>query len=226
MEKATMSDICNDLKAKRDCLLLHHEELKQNNDKYNKTIIILSLMTGMIESTKIKMGWNGEAVALIPILMSSIIACVSALVKFKKFPEQMEILVQSTSLLTNTLSKCRNHKDVDDEIMKEYNDALEHLEVSMYPDLRKKFLRQSHKNLLCIMKQEQTYFDNIKKVNRGEKISFNCDSDSDSNNPSVDNVSKYNIDLEVGEKIPINDEFDSPLSNRKLPLIKEEADEL
>ena len=76
------------------------------------------------------------------------------------------------------------------------------------------------------MKQEQTYFDNIKKVNRGEKISFNCDSDSDSNNPSVDNVSKYNIDLEVGEKIPINDELDSPLSNRKLPLIKEEADEL
>ena len=132
MEKTTINDICNDLKAKRDALLLHHEQLKESNDRYNKCIILLSLMTGMIESTKIKMGWNGEAMALIPILMSSIIASVSALVKFKKFPETMEVLVQSTSLLTNTLSKCRNHKQVDDEIMMEYNDALEHLEVSMY----------------------------------------------------------------------------------------------
>jgi hypothetical protein len=74
------------------------------------------------------------------------------------------------------------------------------------------------------MKQEQTYFNNIKKVNRGEQISFNCDSDSESNNPSIDNVSKYNIDLEVGEKTPINDEFKSPLSNRKLPLIKEDGE--
>ena len=66
MEKTTINDICNDLKAKRDALLLHHEQLKESNDKYNKCIILLSLMTGMIESTKIKMGWNGEAVAPIP----------------------------------------------------------------------------------------------------------------------------------------------------------------
>ena len=195
MEKTTINDICNDLKAKRDALLLHHEQLKESNDRYNKCIILLSLMTGMIESTKIRMGWNGDAMALIPILMSSIIASVSALVKFKKFPETMEVLVQSTSLLTNTLSKCRNHKEVSDEIMMEYNDALEHLEVSMYPDLRKKFLRQSHKNLLCIMKQEQAYFENIKKVNGGEEMSFNCDDTA-----SAENVARYSheLDAEIG----------------------------
>ena len=195
MEKTTINDICNDLKAKRDALLLHHEQLKESNDRYNKCIILLSLMTGMIESTKIRMRWNGDAMALIPILMSSIIASVSALVKFKKFPETMEVLVQSTSLLTNTLSKCRNHKEVDDEIMMEYNDALQHLEVSMYPDLRKKFLRQSHKNLLCIMKQEQSYFENIKKVNGGEEMSFQCDDTA-----SDENVARYSheLDAEIG----------------------------
>ena len=143
--------------------------------------------------------------ALIPILMSSIIASVSALVKFKKFPETMEVLVQSTSLLTNTLSKCRNHKEVDDEIMMEYNDAIQHLEVSMYPDLRKKFLRQSHKNLLCIMKQEQSYFENIKKVNGGEEMSFQCDDTA-----SDETVARYSheLDAEIGGLKSVKEEND------------------
>ena len=117
----------------------------------------------------------------------------------------MEVLVQSTSLLTNTLSKCRNHKEVDDEIMMEYNDALEHLEVSMYPDLRKKFLRQSHKNLLCIFKQEQAYFENIKKVNGGEEMSFNCDDST-----SAENVAQYSheSDAEIGGLKSVKEEID------------------
>ena len=34
--ETTINDICNDLEAKRDALLLHHEQLKESNDRYNK----------------------------------------------------------------------------------------------------------------------------------------------------------------------------------------------
>ena len=165
-----MSEVVNDLKAKRDALSLAHEQLKKDNDDWNKCIIVLSLFTGMFESMKIKMGWNNNLVALVPIALSSIIASISALIKFKKFPEQMETLIQSTSLLTNTLNKCRNHDILDHEILVEYNDALEKLETSVYPDIRKKYLKMSQKNLIDIMKIEQTYFKNIELVNKGEKI--------------------------------------------------------
>jgi len=170
MEKDNIREVINDLKAKRDALSLAHEQLKKDNDDWNKCVIVLSLMTGMFESMKIQMGWDNNLVALVPIGLSSIIASISALIKFKKFPEQMETLIQSTSLLTNTLNKCRNHDILDHEIMIEYNDALEKLETSVYPDIRKKYLKMSQRNLIDIMKIEQTYFKNIELVNKGEKI--------------------------------------------------------
>lgn len=170
MEKTTIKEVINDLKAKRDALSLAHEQLKKDNDKWNKYIIILSLSTGMFESAKIKMGWDNNGVALIPILMSSIIASVSALIKFKKFPEQMEVLIQSISLLTNTLNKCRNHTQIDEEMLIDYHNALEKLEMSIYPDIRKKYLRISHRNLIDIMKIEKKYFNNIELVNTTNTI--------------------------------------------------------
>ena len=124
MEKHTLPLIVADLKSKRDALSLAHEQLKKDNDDWNKCIIVLSLMTGMIESIKIKMGWDGSLVALVPIALSSVIASISALIKFKKFPEQMEIILQSQSLLTHTLNNARNETEMTDQIIKDYNDAL------------------------------------------------------------------------------------------------------
>jgi hypothetical protein len=170
MEKTTIQEVVNDIKAKRDALSLAHEQLKKDNDDWNKCIIVLSLMNGMFESIKIKMNWNNNIVALVPIALSSIIASISALIKFKKFPEQMEIIIQSSSLLTNTLNKCRNHTTIDSEILMDYNNALEKLETSIYPDVRKKYLKMSHKNLINIMRIEQTYFKNIELVNKGEVV--------------------------------------------------------
>ena len=74
MEKKTLSKIIQDLKSKRDALSLAHEQLKKDNDDWNKTIIILSLSTGMFESMKIKMDWTSNIVALVPIFLSSVIA--------------------------------------------------------------------------------------------------------------------------------------------------------
>jgi len=189
MEKTTISEISNDLKAKRDALMICHSELKTENDQYAKTIILLSLLTGGFESCKIKLGWTSNEVALVPIIMSSIIASVSALMKFRDFNTKLEVLVQSISLLTNTLTKCRNHTEIDHDILVEYYNSLEKLEQSMYPQLRRRFLMMSHKNLLGIYKKEQEYFDNIKKVNNGEKINISFTDDS-SDNESI-KKSKY-----------------------------------
>jgi len=172
MEKNTIDLIVNDIKAKRDALSLAHEQLKKDNDNWNKCIILLSLTTGMIESAKIQMNWNGDWITLVPILLSSIIATVSAMIKFKKFPEQMETLINSISLLTNTLNKCRMYlnRPLDQDIIREYHYALEKLETSIYPDIRKKYLKLSHSNLVEIMKYEQNYFENITNVNNSYNI--------------------------------------------------------
>jgi len=184
MEKSTIQMVRQDLKSKRDALLLAHEQLKKDNDDWNKCIIVLSLFTGMFESCKIKMGWDSDAVALVPILLSSIIASVSALIKFKKFPEQMEVILQSQSLLTHTLSNARNQAEITSELLKEYHESLEKLETSIYPDIRKKFLKQSHLNLISIMKQEAKFYDLISKVNSGEQVDTDdCSSSSGGTNP-------------------------------------------
>jgi hypothetical protein len=170
MEKNSLPMIINDLRSRRDALSLAHENLKLESDNWNKCVIVTSLMTGMFESIKLRMGWNSNVVDLVPIALSSIIACISALIKFKNFPSQMEILLQSQSLLTHTLTNARNEEEVTSSLLKEYHESLEKLELSLYPDIRKKFLVQSHKNLISIMKQEQKYFNNIKSINEGNYI--------------------------------------------------------
>ena len=190
MEKHTLPMIIQDLKSKRDALSLAHEQLKKDNDDWNKCIIVLSLMTGMFESMKIQMGWNSNIVALVPVALSSIIASISALIKFKKFPEQMEVLLQSQSLLTHTLNTSRNESVLTPQLIKDYNDALEKLETSVYPDIRKKFLKISHNNLISIMKQEQKFFDSLHKVEQGIELSESGSSVGSDSNPIITDESE------------------------------------
>lgn len=173
MEKHTLPMIIQDLKAKRDALSLAHEQLKKDNDTWNKCIIVLSLTTGMFESAKLQMGWSNSIVALVPIALSSIIASISALIRFKKFPEQLETLLQAQLLLTHTLNNARNQPDISPILIKDYNDALEKLETSIYPDIRKNYLKISHNNLISIMKQEQKFFETLHKVELGDYVSSN-----------------------------------------------------
>ena len=171
MEKHTLPMIIQDLKAKRDALSLAHEQLKKDNDTWNKCIIVLSLTTGMFESAKLQMGWSNSIVALVPIALSSIIASISALIRFKKFPEQLETLLQAQLLLTHTLNNARNQSDISPILIKDYNDALEKLETSIYPDIRKNYLKISHNNLISIMKQEHKFFETLHKVELGDYVS-------------------------------------------------------
>ena len=191
MEKHPLSTIINDLRSRRDALSLAHENLKIESDNWNKAVIVTSLMTGMFESIKLRMGWNSNVVDLVPIALSSIIACISALIKFKNFPSQMEILLQSQTLLTHTLTNARNEDDITPTLLKEYHESLEKLEVSLYPDIRKKFLVQSHKNLISIMKQESKFFQNIQSINEGN---YTPSSSSDSSIESSEIELKNRID--------------------------------
>ena len=185
MEKHTLPLIIQDLKAKRDSLSLAHEGLKQDNDDWNKCIIVLSLGVGLFESAKIKMGWESNIVALVPVALSSVIASISALIKFKKFPEQMEVILQSQSLLTHTLNTARNETELTPQLIKDYNDALEQLETSIYPDIRKKYLKISHNNLISIMTQEQKFFERLYKVEQGIEISDSGSSVGSNENPII-----------------------------------------
>ena len=165
MIKDSVNEISNDLRAKRDALASFHQQLKKENDNWNKGIISLSLMGGFLESAKMQMGWEQNWAKLAPIAISSTIAIISALVKFKKFPEQMETIITAQGLLTQTLTKARNHTHLTTELLKEYYDSLEKCESAIYPDAHKSYLKVAHRNLIAIAKQEKKYYHCIDEVN-------------------------------------------------------------
>ena len=60
MEKHSIQMIINDLRSRRDALSLAHENLKIESDNWNKCVILVSLMTGMLESIKLRMNWTSN----------------------------------------------------------------------------------------------------------------------------------------------------------------------
>jgi len=191
MIKDDISEVRNDLKSKRDALLIGHQNLKKDSDDWNKAIIVISLISGLSESIKMRLNLTGAGYALLPIILSSITATMASLMKFRNFNQRMEMYLQGSSLLTNTLLKARNHTDLDEELRQEYNQALEKIETALYPDERKTFLKQAHKNLIEIMAQEIKYYDKIDKVNNHESINDSDDS-SLSSDEKLNNNSKTN----------------------------------
>ncbi len=188
MIKDHIEEVRNDLKSKRDALLIGHQNLKKDSDDWNKGIIIISLIGGLMESIKMRLKLDGAGFALLPIIFSAITAAMSALIRFRNFNQRMETYLQSASLLTNTLLKARNHDSLDDDLKIEYNQALEKIETALYPNERKVFLRQAHRNLIEIMSQEQKFYDKIDKVNNHEEIIIDSDDSSLSSDEKLDNT--------------------------------------
>jgi hypothetical protein len=178
MEKDSIIEVCSDLKAKRDALALAHQDLLRNSDRWNKLIICLSLTVGAIESTKLQLNLQDNASKLAPIFLSSIISICSALIKFKKYNERMEVIIRSSSIITNTLTKMRNHTELTDDLREEYNQALEQVETALYPDMRNHFLKSSQKNLLEIYKQDVKYQHYIKEINNPRYVPPETSSDA------------------------------------------------
>ena len=174
MRKETCEDIINSLRSRRDALGYAHEKLKQDSDSYNKIIIIVSLGAGMLESIKMRLDLTSAGFALAPILLSSGIAGISALMKFRNYPTRMESITQASSVLNNCLQKARNHiydAEINEDLMSDYNASLLACETAIYPSERKQFMIQSHRNLLMILKTEKKYFEEIDIANSGISIS-------------------------------------------------------
>ncbi len=185
MIKDHIDEVRADLKSKRDALLIGHQQLKRDSDDWNKAVIVISLITGLLESIKMKLNLTSNVWSLMPIILSSITATMASLIKFRNFNQRMEIYLQSASLLTNTLLKARNHDILDDELKSEYNQALEKIETALYPSERKVFIRISQRNLIDIMAQEQKYYDKIDKVNNNIIINSSSES-TPSDTPDLD----------------------------------------
>lgn len=211
MEKNTLDLIKIDIKYKRDSLHLSHQVLKQESDFYQKCIIFISLASGIFESVKMKMNLTEPALELFPIVLTSIVCGISSYVKFKQYAERQEVLIQSTTILTNTLTQLRNATELTEEIIHAYNHSLELLEISLYPDIRKKFLKLSQRNMESIIKNENCYFNNIEKVKKGIPLK-KCDSDSETSTEDV--LSESELDKTLSP----------PSENRKLPQIKEDEE--
>ena len=207
MEKNTLDLIRTDLKYKRDALHLSHQLLKQEGDFYQKVIIFTSLASGIFESVKMKLQLRQPSLELLPIILTSFVCGISSYVKFKQYAERQEVLIQSTTILTNTLNQVRNADELTEEITHAYNHSLELLEISLYPDIRKKFLKISQRNMERIIENENCYFENIERVRLGLKLK-KCDSDSDSDVNELINTPPQS-EKKVLDKINEGEDYDN-----------------
>lgn len=176
-----------EVRCKRDAVSLHHESLKRNNDTFNKSIIILSLVVAFVETLKStltledeeKYGYNIASLARIaPIAISTLTAIISSLMKFKKFPERMELLTKSTEKFNHTITRMRrlqeelNFVDVKaaekmyiDEVMEFYRDSLQEAEATIYPDVRQKYFKKAQDNIIKMQKHDIKFQQTCKKLN-------------------------------------------------------------
>ena len=199
MIKDDIGEVRNDVLARRDGLLLCNTKLKEENNTWNKSIITISLLGGFSESVKNMLDLDSPFFKLLPIAISSVTAIISALVKFKAYPERIERITMSVGLCDAVLNKLRNHDHIDDDIMKEYYDALQSAEGSMTPYERKAYLSQSHKLLIEIMEEEQRYMKKIYKVNKNydNTLDDTTTENSDPPNPYQSVPSQNLRDLEI-----------------------------
>ena len=106
---------------------------------------------------------------LIPIIISSIIGALSAFVRFRDYNNKMEVLVKAQGELTNTLTKLRDAYELTPVLRSLYNKSLEHLDTSLYPDVKASYLKKSNKNLIGVATEEARYMDKIFKLNAKRK---------------------------------------------------------
>ena len=176
-----------EIRCKRDAVSLHHESLKEQNDVFNKAIIILSLATAFVETLKSTLQLtdptiHGQIVAnaakIAPIAISTVTAVVSSLMKFKKFPERMEILTKATEKFNHTATRMRRlqeelnfvtiaaaKKMYIDEVMEFYRDSLQEAEATIYPDIRHKYFKRAQDNIISMQKNDKKFIQTCRKLN-------------------------------------------------------------
>ncbi len=186
-----LQDKYYEVRCKRDAVSLIHQHLNYENNKFNKVIICLSLFTGFLETLKFQLDLTNKekqgatisnASSIAPIFLSTLIAIISSLIKFKKYPETMELLNTSLIKLNNVLTKIRalqedlhysplieTKKTYQDVILTDYRTALLEIESSIYPSIRHKAFLQAQGNIIRQLKSDLKYNNKIKKILNAEK---------------------------------------------------------
>ena len=146
----------------------------------------MSLFCGFVETLKLKLEltdkqkWgyavsNGSSIA--PIFLSTCIAIISSLIKFKRYNETLELLTTSLIKLNNVLSKIRKleqdlhfvqleeaKKTYQNVILSEYRTALLDIESSVYPNIRQKWFIKAQQNIIRQLKIDTKYNTKIKQI--------------------------------------------------------------
>jgi len=186
-----LQDKYYEVRCKRDAVSLIHQQLNEENNKFNKVIICLSLFTGFLETLKFQLDLTNRerrgalisnSSSIAPIFLSTLIAIISSLIKFKKYPETMELLNTSLIKLNNVLTKIRQlqedlhyspltetKKTYQDVILTDYRTALLEIESSIYPSIRHKAFLKAQGNIIKQLKSDLKYNNKIKKILNAEK---------------------------------------------------------
>ena len=173
-----LKKILLETRLNRDAIMLAHNDVNVLQDKYNKFIIILSLFSAFFESIKGQLDlaerkdFIGPLSILMPILLTTILGIVSSMMKFKKFPERMELLTKSTEKCNVTILKIRklyeslnfqtpeiSYSIFIDDVMSFYRDALDCYEKALYPNEHSKYLELARK----ILKEMKKKPNNVEK---------------------------------------------------------------
>lgn len=159
-----IKDKIAEIRVKRDALMIAHNKVNLEQDKYNKAIICLSLFAAFFESTKAQLDlstrndWLGPTSTLMPILLSTILSIISSLMKFKKFNERIDLLSKATEKSNATVLNLRrleeslnfqsylqSYKDYSGPVTESYRDALDCYERALYPQEHDKYLKEANK---------------------------------------------------------------------------------
>lgn len=181
-----LTDKLHELRSKRDAVSLNHEDIKKANDRYNKFIIYLSLFTAMFETIKSQYDVEKESneslynfTVVTPIFLTTSVGILTALLKFKKFPEKMEELTKASEKCNYCITRIRelqqtlNFEDPEKtknsyvkEVLNCYRDSLATVETSLYPDVRQDYYNKAQDNLIKIGEDDEVFKISISAIDK------------------------------------------------------------
>ena len=185
----------NDLKkkiaetrVKRDAIMLAHNSVNKEQDKYNKCIICLSLFSAFFESTKAQLNlatrtdWIAPIAILAPIFLSTILGIISSLMKFKKFPERMELLSKATEKSNASILQMRrllealnfqpykrSYDEYSGPTIAGYRDSLDCYERALYPHEHDIYIAKALAIATEVAKREKEQESSIELLLHSEK---------------------------------------------------------
>ena len=219
-----------EIRVKRDAIMLAHNAVNLHQDKYNKCIICLSLFSAFFESTKAQLDlanrtdWIGPTSILMPILLSTILGIISSLMKFKKFPERMELLSKATEKSNATVLSMRrlsealnfqpyrqSYNEYSGPVIASYRDALDYYERALYPHEHDKYMKDALKIANSTREREETHDDAIEELLNTDR------KERHDNNLSFHN----NVQLDTPDDTP-NATPEGPTPNVSRPITLQE----